>query len=59
MSLHPTFTEKHKLKSVSKERKCRSEGNYNYNYEFNCTETNEFKPIAYCLKQSKEGCIGN
>ena len=27
MPLPPTFTEKHKLKSVSKERKCRSEDN--------------------------------
>ena len=29
MSLPPNFTEKHKLKSVSKERKCRPEDNYN------------------------------
>ena len=35
MSLSPTFTEKHKLKSVCKERKCSSEDKYNYNYEFN------------------------
>ena len=48
MSLPPTFTEKHKLKSVSKERKCRSEDNYNYNYEFNRSETNEFRRIASC-----------
>ena len=34
MSLPPTFTEEHKLKSVSKERKCRSEDNYNYNLSF-------------------------
>ena len=59
MSLPPTFTEKHKLKSVSKERKCRPEDNYNYNYKRNRTETNEFKAIAYCLKQSRKGYIGN
>ena len=59
MSLPPTFTEKDNLKSVFKERKCRSEDNYNYNYEFNCTETNEFKTIAYRLKQSRKGYIGN
>ena len=59
MSLPPTFTEKDHLKSVFKERKCRSEDNYNYNYEFNCTETNEFKTIAYRLKQSRKGYIGN
>ena len=59
MSLPPTFTEKHKLKSVSKERKCRSEDNYNYNYEFNRSETNEFKTIAYRLKQSRKGYTGN
>ena len=59
MSLPPTFTDKHKLKSVSKERKCRSEDNYNYNYEFNRSETNEFKTIAYRLKQSRKGYIGN
>ena len=59
MSLPPTFTEKHKLKSVSKERKCRSEDNYNDNYEFNRSETNEFKTIAYRLKQSRKGYIGN
>ena len=47
------------MKSVSKERKCRSEDNYNYNYEFNSTETNEFKAIAYRLKQSRKGYIGN
>ena len=34
MSLPPTFTEKHKWKSVSKERKCRSEDKYNYNLPF-------------------------
>ena len=45
MSLFPTFTEKHKLKSVSKERKCISEDNYNHNYKFNHSETNEFKTI--------------
>ena len=59
MPLPPTFTEKHKLKSVSKERKCRSEDNYNYNYEFNRSETNEFKTIAYRLKQNRKGYIGN
>ena len=59
ISLRPTFTEKHNLKFVSKERKCRSEDNYNYNYEFNRSETNEFKTIAYRLKQSREGYIGN
>ena len=59
MSLFPTFTEKHKLKSVSKERKCISEDNYNHNYKFNHSETNEFKTIAYRLKQSRKGYIGN
>ena len=59
MSLPPIFTEKYKLKSVSKERICRFEDNYNYNYEFSCTETNEFKAIAYRLKQGRKGCIGN
>ena len=59
MSLPPTFTEKHKLKSVSRERKCRSEDSYNYNYEFNRIEVNEFKAIAYRLKQSSKGYIGN
>ena len=59
MSLPPPFTEKHKLKSVSKDRKCRSEDNYNYNYEFNRSETNEFKTIAYRLKQTRKGYIGN
>ena len=54
MSFPPTFNEKYKLKSVSKERKCRSEGNYNYNYEFNRTESNEFKTIAYrCIDERK------
>ena len=48
MSLPPTFTETRKLNSVSKEKKCRSEDNYNCNDEFNCSETNEFKRIAYC-----------
>ena len=47
------------MKSVSKERKCRSEDNYDYNYEFNRRETNEFKTIAYRLKQSRKGYIGN
>ena len=59
MPFPPTFTEKHKLKSVSKEMKCRSEDNYDYNYEFNRIETNEFKTIAYRLKQSRTGYIGN
>ena len=59
MSLPPTFTEKYKLKSVSKKIKCRSEDNYNYNYEFNRSETNEFNTIAYRLKQSRKGYIGN
>ena len=59
MSLSPTFTEKHKLKSVCKERKYRSEDNYNYNYEFNSSETNEFKTIAYRLKQSRKSYIDN
>ena len=36
---------------------CRSEDNYNYNYEFNLSETNEFKTIAYHLKQSRKGYI--
>ena len=47
------------MKSVSKEKKYRSEDNYNYNYEFNRSETNEFKTIAYCLKQSTKDYIGN
>ena len=59
MSLPPTFTEKHKLKSVSKERECRSEDNYNCNYKFNRSEKNEFKTIAYRLKRSRKGYIGN
>ena len=57
MSLPPNFTEKHKLKSVSKERKCRPEDNCNY--EFNHSETSEFKTIAYCLKQSRKSYTGN
>ena len=59
MSLPPTFTKKDKLKSVSKERKFRSEDSYNYSHEFNRTETNEFKTIAYHLNQSRKGYIGN
>ena len=59
MSLPPTFNKIHKLKYVSKERKCRSEDNYNYNYEFNHSETNEFKTITYRLKRSVKGYIGN
>ena len=47
------------MKTVSKERKCRSEDKYNYNYEFNRSKTNECKTIAYRLKRSRKSCIGN
>ena len=47
------------MKTVSKERKCRSEDEYNYNYEFNRSKTNEFKTIAYRLKRSRKSYIGN
>ena len=58
MSLPPTFTEKHTLKSVSKERKCRFE--VTIIITMNLTvETNEFKTIVYRLKRSRKGYIGN
>ena len=47
------------MKTVSKERKCRSEDEYNYNYEFSRSKTNEFKTIAYRLKRSRKSYIGN
>ena len=47
------------MKTVSKERKCRSEDEYNYNYESNRSKTNEFKTIAYRLKRSRKSYIGN
>ena len=47
------------MKTVSKERKCRSEDKCNYNYEFNRSKTNEFRIIAYRLKRSRKSYIGN
>ena len=58
MSLPPTFTEKHKLKSVSKERKCRLK--ITIIITMNLIVVKQMNLTTACrLKQTRKSYIGN